>query len=98
MGTTIIAPDNAFLLVRHTPPGSDAEPPWRSCRRVIVLTDCVLIEGVNYDLRAEGVEKDFNEVVQFSDIGSFAWKYEAKPTPPAEEESSAEESGGSKGE
>ena len=92
MGTTIVAPDSAFLLVRHASPGSDAEPPWRSCRRIIVLSDCVLIEGVNYDLRAEGVEKDFNEVVQFSNIESFAWKYEAKPTPPAEEESSAGES------
>jgi len=97
MGTTIIAPDNAVLLVKHAPPGSDAELPWRSCRRIIVLTDCVLIEGVNYDLRAEGVEKDFNEVVQFSDIESFAWKYEPRPTPPPEEKSSAEESDSSKG-
>ena len=53
---------------------------------------------MNYDLRAEGVEKDFNEVVQFSDIESFAWKYELKPTPPAAEESSAEESDSGKSE
>ncbi|UCC67260.1 MAG: hypothetical protein JSV79_08975 [Armatimonadota bacterium] len=88
MGTTVTAPDNAILLVRHGRPNSKVESPWRSCRRLIVLDDCMLMEGINYDRRADG-ESDFNEVVPFSDIQSFAWKYEQRPTPPAEEESPA---------
>jgi len=92
MGTTITPPDNAVLLVKHVEPASEAEAPWRSCRRVIVLDDCILIEGINYDQRIAGAERDFNEIVPFSDIESFVWKYELKPAPPPEE-SAAEEKG-----
>ena len=85
MGTTVTAPDNATLLIRHDRPGAEAESPWRSCRRVIVLQDCVLIEGLNFDQRTTGEGADFNEVLPFADVQSFVWRYEPRPTPPAEE-------------
>ncbi len=92
MGTTITAPDNAVLLVKHVRPSSGAEAPWQSCRRVMVLEDCILIEGINYDQRIVGAERDSNEVVPFSDMQSFVWKYELKPAPPPEESAAEEKS------
>jgi hypothetical protein len=94
MGTAVTAPDNATLLIRHDRPGSEAESPWRSCRRIIVLADCVLIEGLNFDQRTTGEGADFNEVVPFADIQSFVWRYEPRPTPPAEESESKDEGKG----
>jgi hypothetical protein len=94
MGTTVTAPDNATLLVRHDRPGSDAESPWRSCRRIIVLEDCVVIEGLNFDQRTTGEGADFNEAVPFADIRSFVWRYEPRPAPPAEESGSTKKDEG----
>jgi hypothetical protein len=86
MGTTITAPENATLLVKLVRPSSEGEPSWRSCRRFVVLDNCVLLEGINYDQRDPDSEADSNEVVPYSDIDSFVWKYQPKPAPPAEEE------------
>jgi hypothetical protein len=94
MGTAVTAPDNNTLLVRHDRPGSEAESPWRSCRRIIVLEDCVVIEGLNFDQRTAGEGVDFNEVVPFADIQSFVWRYEPRPVPPAEESESSEKDKG----
>jgi hypothetical protein len=91
MGTTVTPPDNFFLLVQQAPPLSEAEQPWRTCRRLIVLENSVLIEGVNYDGRMKDDEKDYNQLVPFSNIESLDWKYEARPTPPAAEEEEATE-------
>jgi hypothetical protein len=88
MGTTITPPDNSTLLVSYSRRDSAAAPEWHSCRRIIILETSVLIEGINYDRRTPGAEEDFNEVVPFSDIRNIVWKYEPKPTPPAEEKPS----------
>jgi len=94
MGTTITAPDGYFLLVRRAPAESDMESPWQSCRRIIVLETSLLVEGINYDGRATQTETDYNEVVPFSKIESFDWKYEAKPSPEPEAESEGGKSEG----
>jgi hypothetical protein len=87
MGTTITAPDNSYLLVRFTkgqakPPSAEAK--WQSCRRVSVLENCMLIEGVNYDGRDDVAPKDSNLLIAYADLASFDWKYEARPAPPAQ--------------
>ncbi len=92
MGTTITAPDNYYLLIKYTCAhlsGQEAPPrgaEWQSCRRVIPLDSCIMVEGLNYDGRQQGAEKDVNQLLPFSALASFYWKYEAKPTPPASEQ------------
>ena len=89
MGTTITAPDNSYLLVRFTkaqakPPAG--EPKWQSCRRVSVLDNCIMIEGLNYDGRDDAAGKDANLLIAHADLATFDWKYEARPAPPAQPE------------
>jgi len=93
MGTTITAPDNSYLLVRFTkaqakPPAG--EPKWQSCRRVSVLDNCIMIEGLNYDGRDDAAAKDANLLIAHADLATFDWKYEARPAPPAEEQGKAQ--------
>ncbi len=86
MGTTITAPDNSYLLIRFSKARGVAqggEPKWQSCRRVSLLQDCVLIEGMNYDARDDAAVKDANVMVTYPELVSFDWKYEARPAPPA---------------
>lgn len=88
MGTTIVAPDDSYLLVKFARRGetagpSPSEPKWRSCRRVIPMDNFLIIEGLNYDGRDEKADKDVNELVPTRDLEYFYWKYEAKPAPPA---------------
>ena len=87
MGTTITAPDNAYLLVSVDRVGSEpsATPEWQTCRRVTPLESCLLVEGINYDGRAEGAEKDVNQLIRFEQVRRFEWKYEPRPVPPAGE-------------
>ncbi len=91
MDTTITAPSDHYLLVKFalsTPAAKGApaeEPKWQTCRRVIPLTSYLLIEGINYDGRDAGAEKDVNQLIPASELSYFYWKYEAKPVPPAEE-------------
>ena len=49
MGTTIIPPDNSVLLVKYgyADAPSDYTPEWQSCRRIIPIETCLLLEGVN---------------------------------------------------
>jgi len=87
MGTTITPPEKAILLVRYTQAGVTpaAEPQWKSCRRIIPLDACVIVEGLNYDGRDEGAEKDINQLLPFSGLTSFYWRYEPGPVPPRSE-------------
>ena len=90
MGTTITPPDDSFLLVKYTyardvlaQRGRPAAPPqWQSCRRIIFLESCVTVEGLNYDGRAKGQEKDINQMLPYLELTGFYWKYEPKPAPP----------------
>jgi hypothetical protein len=93
MGATIVPPDNAYLLVRYTCAVGETSTvvEWHTCRRVIPLESCLLVEGINYDGRAEGVEKDVNRVLPFEGLVSFEWKYEERPAPPAVEAQGAKE-------
>ena len=94
MGTTITPPDNSFLLVKYTyaQAGIPGVGQWHTCRRILPLDSCVLVEGLNYDGRTEGAEKDVNQLLPYSGLTGLYWKYEARPTPPAEqtEESKSE--------
>ena len=88
MGATVTAPDNSYLLVRYTQMRGGvmrhSEPTWDSCRRVSMLENCLLIEGLNYDGRAEAAPKDTNLLIAYADLAGFEWKYEARPAPPAQ--------------
>jgi len=98
MGTTITPPDNYFLLVKYTyahptsPQAADLpagrQAGWQTCRRAIPLDTCILVEGLNYDGRLQGAEKDVNQLLPFSGLTSFYWKYEPKPAPPPQEQPS----------
>jgi len=83
MGTTVTPPNNQILLVRYTTPNSAAAIQWSSVRRLVFIEGGVMLEGLNYDGRAAGQEKDANRLVPVSQLTSLAWKYEPKPTPPA---------------
>ncbi len=93
MGTTITAPDNAYLLVSLDRMGSELSDPaeWQTCRRVTPLERCLLLEGINYDGRAEGAPKDVNQIIPYEQVRRFEWKYEARPTPPAGESAEGEQ-------
>jgi hypothetical protein len=93
MGTTITAPDDSILLFRPVVAADEADRPWETCRRIILLENAVLVEGINYDGRTEDAEKDFNRVIPLANIQNLNWKYESKPRPPAEEESEDSERG-----
>lgn len=93
MGTTITAPDGSLLLFRPVIAEDEGDRPWESCRRIILLENAVLVEGINYDGRTEDAEKDFNRVIPLANIQNLNWKYEAKPSAPAEEESEDKERG-----
>lgn len=86
MGTTITAPDDAYLLVKYSYGAQGPATDWRTCRRIIPLESAVMVEGINYDGRAKGEEKDVNQLLPFAGLTSFLWKYEPKPVPPAGEE------------
>jgi hypothetical protein len=97
MGTTITAPDNSILVVKFaaTPLAAYVQnrsvsspaqfgvptPTWQSCRRVIPMDSYVLLEGLNYDGRAQGVEEDVNQLIPVLGLEYFYWKYEPKPLP-----------------
>jgi len=85
MNAAVTAPDDAIMLV-YVLEGEATEAEWRSCRRVIALESSIMIEGLNYDGRDEGAEKDHNRLIPFSHLGYLSWRYEAKPQPatPAE--------------
>jgi hypothetical protein len=90
MDTTITAPNDHYLLVKFASlprPGVSPlspEPDWQSCRRVMPLNSYLLVEGINYDGRDAGAEKDVNQLIPSANLTYFLWKYEAKPAPPAE--------------
>ena len=94
MGSTITAPDNAYLLVSLDRAGSEPSVPaeWQTCRRVTPLENCLLLEGMNYDGRAEGAEKDVNQLVPYEQLRRFEWKYEPRPVPPAGEGAEGQQS------
>jgi len=86
MGSTITAPENSYLLVRFTRvrgQAAGAAATWQSCRRVSVVENCLMIEGLNYDGRDDVAPKDANLLIPYTDLESFDWKYEARPAPPA---------------
>ena len=93
MGTTITPPDNAYLLVSLDRMGSEPAAPveWQTCRRVTPLESCLLLEGINYDGRAEGAPKDVNQLITYGQLQRFEWKYEARPAPPAGESAEGEQ-------
>ncbi|MBN1460244.1 MAG: hypothetical protein JXA57_11965 [Armatimonadetes bacterium] len=99
MGSTVTPPDNAYLLVSFSLRDGDLPSggTWQTARRVIPLESCVLVEGLNYDGRAEDVAKDVNQLVPYEHLVSFQWRYEERPAPPpapaAAGESSAEKEG-----
>jgi hypothetical protein len=95
MGTTIIPPDNSVLLVKYSyaDAPSSAAPEWQSCRRIIPIENCLLVEGVNYDKRAEEAEQDVNQVLPLAGLTGFQWKYEPKPAPPPEKKKAEEKPG-----
>jgi len=82
MGTTVTPPNNQILLVSYTISASSTGS-WSSVRRLVFIEGGVMLEGLNYDGRAAGQEKDANRLVPVSQLTSLAWKYEPKPTPPA---------------
>ena len=91
MGTTITSPDGYYLLVKYSYAQTGGTPQvgeWQTCRRAIPLDNCMLVEGLNYDGRLAGAEKDVNQLLPFSGLTGFYWKYEAKPAPPPEEPAS----------
>ncbi len=92
MGSTVTAPDNSYLLVSFASSefGAEGADQWRTCRRIVPLENCVLVEGLNYDGRAEEAPRDVNQLIPYVHLQRFQWKYEAKPAPPAGEESQAE--------
>jgi len=93
MGSTITPPDNSFLLVAFDLAGSEpsAAPDWQTCRRVTPLDSCLLLEGLNYDGRAEGAPKDGNQLIPYEQLRRLEWKYEARPAPPAGEGAEGEQ-------
>ncbi len=92
MGSTVTPPDNSYLLVSFEAgePGAAGAEQWQTCRRIVPLESCVLIEGLNYDGRAEAAPRDVNELIPYAALRSLHWKYEARPAPPAGEGSGAE--------
>ena len=83
MGTTITPPDNFFLLVSFTTSaGASQAAEWLTCRRIIPLESCVIVEGLNYDGRNKQAPQDVNQLVPYQGLTSLQWKYEAKPVPP----------------
>lgn len=87
MGATITSPDDALLLVKYAlaDSKSPAAGEWQTCRRIIPLESCILVEGVNHDGRQEGAERDVNRLLPYAALVSFTWKYEAKLAPPEPE-------------
>jgi hypothetical protein len=83
MGTTVTPPNNQILLVNYATPSFAGEAQWRSVRRVTFVDGGVLLEGLNYDERAKGPEKDRNLFLPLTQVAGLSWKYEPKPTPPA---------------
>jgi len=88
MGATITSPDDALLLVMYVSADreSSGAAEWQICRRIIPLESCILVEGVNYDGRQEGAERDVNRLLPYAALVSFTWKYEPKLAPPPEGE------------
>jgi hypothetical protein len=86
MGTTITAPEDSYLLVSFTLRGPQAgeSVELQSCRRITAADGSILIEGLNYDNRLEGAPKDVNRLLPEAQVERLEWKYELKPTPPAE--------------
>lgn len=85
MGTTITPPDNYFMLVSFSiATGTAQTAEWQTCRRIIPLESCLIVEGLNYDGRNKEAPQDVNQLVPYSGLTSFQWKYEAKPAPPPE--------------
>ncbi len=83
MGTTITPPDNFFLLVSFsTSGGAGLTAEWQTCRRIIPLESCIIVEGLNYDGRSKEKPKDVNQLLPYQGLTNFQWKYEAKPVPP----------------
>ena len=100
MGTTITPPDNSLLLVKYdsTDPKSPGAGEWQTCRRIIPLESCILMEGANHDGRQEAAERDVNRLLPYASLVSFSWKYEAKLAPPAEGEAESEKTEEKEGE
>jgi hypothetical protein len=88
MGSTVTPPDNSYLLVSFALAGSQAggEEQWHTCRRIVPLENCVLIEGLNYDGRVAEAPRDENQLISYASLQSLQWKYEARPAPPAGEQ------------
>ena len=99
MGSTITPPDNSFLLVSFSSVESESaeHEQWQTCRRIVPLENCVLIEGLNYDGRLEEAREDVNQLIPYAHLQAFRWKYEARPAPPPSEaaEGEPEDPGGS---
>ncbi len=92
MGTTITPPENSYLLVSYAYAVGEtrAVVEWQTCRRIIPLESCVLVEGLNYDGRLEGADRDVNRLLPFAGLVNFEWKYEERPAPPAGEQAESE--------
>ena len=92
MGATVTPPDDSYLLVTYTyvVAGTETRVDWQTCRRVLPLTSCVLVEGLNFDGRLKDAEKDVNVLLPFEGLVTFRWKYETRPMPPAEEDKESE--------
>jgi hypothetical protein len=84
MGATITPPDNAYLLVSFVLKDLDlsGEGGWQTARRVVPLAECILVEGLNYDGRAEDEPKDINQLIPYEHLEGFRWRYEERPAPP----------------
>ena len=97
MNAAVTAPEDAIMLV-YVLEGEATEGEWQSCRRIIALENSVMIEGINYDGREEGVEKDQNRLIPHSRMGYLSWRYEPKPQPTTPVETAPEGEGGETGE
>ena len=99
MGSTITPPDTAYLLVSFTLQDRDIsrEGDWQTARRVVPLDSCVLVEGLNYDGRAEGAPEDVNQLIPYEHLTSFQWRYEERPAPPPSPAGEGGSSGGKEG-
>jgi len=83
LGTTVTPPNNQILLVSYSTANAATATQWWSVRRLTFVDGGVLFEGLNYDGRTEGKEKDANHFAPLAQLTTLSWKYEPKPTPPA---------------
>ena len=87
MGTTVTPPNDQILLVSYAtspaPYSSAHKFDGGTVRRLTFVDGGVLFEGLNYDERAKGQEKDRNVFLPLTQVFFLTWKYEPKPTPPA---------------